>query len=87
MAGDHSLVAMPDLLTISDLAALLKRSEGTIRNDIIRNPSAVPRSITPPGTRCRRWRRADVLAWLEGMPNDPIPGAIAPRRGHPRKSA
>jgi len=87
MAGDHVLAAMPDLLTISDLAALLKRSEGTIRNDLSRNPAAVPPSVTPPGTRCRRWRRADVLAWLEGLPNDPKPGAVAPRRGRPRKLA
>ncbi|TAN45481.1 MAG: helix-turn-helix domain-containing protein [Rhodospirillales bacterium] len=86
MSGDESLLSALELLTITDLAALLKRSEGTIRNDLIRNPSAVPPYICPPGTRCRRWRRADVMAWLNALPTAPV-SAAAPHRGRPRKSA
>lgn len=82
MAGDDSL-----LLSISDVAAILGRAEGTLRNDLIRNPSAVPPSVVLPGTKCRRWRKSDLEAWLASLPTDPVPSITAPRRGRPRKSA
>ncbi len=73
------------LLTLSEVAALLGRSEGTLRNDMIRNPKAVPPSIIIPGTRFRRFRKSDFQNWLAALPVDQP--QVAPRRGRPRKSA
>lgn len=53
-----------EYLTIDDLSALLKRPRGTILNDRVRNPDALPPSITLPGTRHVLWRRQDVESWL-----------------------
>lgn len=75
------------LYPLAAVATILGRAEGTIRNDLIRNPSAVPPSIVLPGTRCRRWRHSDLMAWLNSLPTAPTPSNIPPRRGRPRKSA
>jgi predicted DNA-binding transcriptional regulator AlpA len=69
------------LLTRSQLAALLGRHEATVANDISRNPQALPPSIVLPGTRCRRWRVADVERWLQDLPSEPP----KPKRGRPKK--
>lgn len=83
-----------DYLTIDDLSALLKRPRGTILNDRVRNPEALPPSITLPGTRHVLWRRQDVDAWLANLaarnpvPEMPASEPAAPRRrGRPRKPA
>jgi len=77
-----------DILTIDDLAALLKRPRGTILSDRVRNPQALPPSITLPGTRHVLWRRQDVEAWLAQLAAVPTDTAPVPRRrGRPRKPA
>lgn len=78
-----------DYLTIDDLAVLLKRPRCTLLSDRVRNPRALPPSITLPGTRHILFRRQDVDAWLAqlvaAMPAVPIAGP-ARRRGRSRKS-
>lgn len=81
-----------DILTIDDLAALLKRPRGTILSDRVRNPQALPPSITLPGTRHVLWRRQDVDAWLAQLAAAAPAEAVIPqqtprRRGRPRKPA
>lgn len=56
---------MTELLAVQELAGLLRRSPETIKRDLRRNPSAVPRRLTLPGTRLLRWRAIDVERWLE----------------------
>ena len=58
---------MDRLLTLDELALLLKRSAHTIKNDLRRNPGAVPPRMNLPGTRLLRWRLADVQAWLQNL--------------------
>ena len=55
---------MNDLLTLDELAAVLRRSPETIRKDLRRNPDAVPPRLNLPGTRLLRWRAVDVQKWL-----------------------
>lgn len=55
---------MNDLLTLNELAALLRRRPETIRKDLRRNPDAVPPRLNLPGTRLLRWRACDVQNWL-----------------------
>lgn len=83
-----------EYLTIDDLSELLKRPRGTILNDRVRNPEALPPSITLPGTRHVLWRRQDVDTWLErlaaGNSLSQTRGSdqpLARRRGRPRKPA
>ena len=55
---------MSTLLSIEDVAAMLRRSPETLRKDLRRNPLAVPPRVVIPGTRLLRWRHEDVTAWL-----------------------
>jgi predicted DNA-binding transcriptional regulator AlpA len=55
---------MDGLLSVEEVAAMLRRSPETLRKDLRRNPLAVPPRVTVPGTRLLRWRREDVTAWL-----------------------
>jgi hypothetical protein len=75
------------LYLLSDVAAILGRAEGTIRNDLIRNPSAVPPCVRIPGTKGPRWRAEDIRTWIASLPTATPPIKAAPRRGRPRKSA
>lgn len=59
---------MEKILTLDELAAVLKRSANTIKNDLRRNPGAVPPRMKLPGTRLLRWRLVDVQAWLNSLP-------------------
>ena len=52
------------LIELSELAFLLGRSAGTIKNDIRRRPSAVPPRLMLPGGRLLRWRLVDITSWL-----------------------
>ena len=52
------------LLTLDEVAQLMRRSPGTIKKDMRRNPDAVPPRLLLPHTRLLRWRQADVQAWL-----------------------
>jgi predicted DNA-binding transcriptional regulator AlpA len=54
------------LLDLSELAQILGCSPGTIKNNLRRNPDAVPRRLVVPGGRMLRWRLEDVVTWLSG---------------------
>jgi predicted DNA-binding transcriptional regulator AlpA len=58
---------MEKLLTLNELATVLGRGAQTIRQDLRRNPHAVPPRLSLPGTRLLRWREADVTAWLRDL--------------------
>lgn len=58
---------MDKLITLDELAAILRRSAQTIKKDLRRNPDAVPPRLSLPGTRLLRWREADVTAWLRNL--------------------
>jgi len=71
---------------LQELAALLKRSPGTILNDRVRNPEAVPPAIRLPHTRHLLWERATVCAWLAKLTEGQAPALVEQRRrGRPRK--
>lgn len=80
------------LLTIEELAEILQRPVNTIKNDLVKNPAALPPSIKLPGTRCRRWPEQGVDAWLDRLlsgqnpPPEASPTCPA-RRGRPRRTA
>ncbi|WP_414039485.1 helix-turn-helix transcriptional regulator [Acidithiobacillus sp. M4-SHS-6] len=76
---------MDSLLTIHDLARILRVSHRTLQN---RKPEDLPPSITLPGTkRARRWRERDVTQWLLGLPtSNPVSANSSVRRpGRPRR--
>ena len=76
---------MQPLIDIRELSRLLGRAVQTIRNDLTRNPSAVPPSIRVPGTRLRRWSPEAVQRWVEQATTK---GAAQKRgRGRPKKFA
>lgn len=55
------------LLELSDLAHILGRSPGAIKNDLRRNPDAVPPRLVLPHCRLLRWRPSDVTAWMNNL--------------------
>lgn len=79
---------LPPYLSLEELGKLLRRSPGTILNDRVRNPAAVPKAVRLPGTRHLLWRTADVMAWLDGLVEGQGDAEPEPkrRRGRPRKA-
>lgn len=80
----------PKLLTIKELAAILQRPLNTLKNDLVKNPAALPPSFKLPGTRCRRWRQPDVDAWVDQLASGQIPEPKPPSKapvklGRPRR--
>jgi len=55
------------LLELPDLALILRRSPGAIKNDLSRNPEAVPPRLVLPNCRLLRWRPSDVTAWMQNL--------------------
>jgi predicted DNA-binding transcriptional regulator AlpA len=86
---------MIELLDVSQIAALLRKTVPSIRSDVSRNPLALPPRCRLPGSRRLLWRVEDVNAWLAGCV-DHSPHVIQPvsllasnepkRRGRPRKT-
>lgn len=58
---------MQQLLTIDDLAKILRRSPSTIRCDVTRRPETLPPPVRVPGGRRVLWREEDVQAWIAGL--------------------
>lgn len=56
---------MDKLMTVDDLAGVLRRSPKTVRSDVTRRPETLPPRVRVPGGRKVLWRAADVAAWLE----------------------
>lgn len=55
---------MIELLDVSQIAALLRKTVPSIRSDVSRNPLALPPRCRLPGSRRLLWRVEDVNAWL-----------------------
>lgn len=86
---------MDQLLTIDDLAQILRKSIHSVRNDLSRNPTALPPRCRLPGTLRNLWRRQDVDTWLASYvinPEEPAPprparrGSGLAKRGAPTKA-
>ena len=58
---------MQQLLTVDDLAKLLRRSVSTVRSDVTRRPETLPPPVRVPGGRRVLWRAEDVQAWIAGL--------------------
>jgi hypothetical protein len=73
---------LPHVLTITDLAVVLRRSENLIERQLTRGTFPIP-TITGLGLanarRTRLWRRVDVLDFL-GEGTRPAAAALRPRR-------
>jgi predicted DNA-binding transcriptional regulator AlpA len=66
------------LLTIEDLANILRVSKESIITRRSRAPETLPPSLNLPGHKAPKWRQEDVEAWLASLAQP------APRRGRPR---
>ena len=55
---------MLPLIEIKEVARLLGRAVQTLRDDMLRNPNAVPPRVRFPGSNALRWRTEDVERWV-----------------------
>lgn len=55
---------MDSLLTVQDLAQILRKSIHSVRHDVNRNPRSLPPRVVLPGTQRLLWRSHDVEAWI-----------------------
>lgn len=55
---------MTDLLTVSDIAALLRASLRTVADRWVHRPD-FPAPHLAPSPRHRLWRREDIIAWAQ----------------------
>ena len=53
-----------DLLNPAQLAAILHKSEATVRSDVHRAPERLPPRVVMPNTHKLLWLRSSVEAWL-----------------------
>lgn len=86
---------MIELLDVSQIAALLRKTIPSVRSDVSRNPSSLPPLCRLPGSRRLLWRVEDVSAWLascvEHRPQASLTATFLEsnqpkRRGRPRKT-
>jgi predicted DNA-binding transcriptional regulator AlpA len=52
----------PELLTIADIAAMLRRSRRTVAEEWVQRPD-FPKPVYAPTRATRLWSRADVERW------------------------
>jgi hypothetical protein len=87
-------MAVEQLLSVEQLAAVLHKSPASIRSAASRNPSALPPICRLPGTKRLLWRQHDVDVWLARFASLGVQHAaaqaanavgIAKRRGRPTK--
>lgn len=84
-------MSLEKLLTVDDLALILDRAPGTIKNQHSKHPYKLPPVCRIPGAGRLLWRREDVDRWLQQhvvrldviAPTGP---AIKRKPGRPRKS-
>jgi len=55
---------MNKLLTVDELALILRKAAASIRSDAHRNPSSLPPICSLPQTKRLLWRESDVESWL-----------------------
>lgn len=91
---DHrTLIALPEILAVEQLAMLIHKSPASVRSDASRNPDALPPICRLPGNKRLLFRLEDVRAWLakhvEGAQSVTLPSqTLTPKRpGRPRKVA
>ena len=60
----NSVDDLPEVVTIDDIAKLLRLHVNTVRADLHRRPESLPPRIRLPGRRTVRFLKADVLTWL-----------------------
>ena len=60
----NSVDDLPEVVTIDDIAKLLRLHVNTVRADLHRRPDSLPPRIRLPGRRTVRFLKADVLTWL-----------------------
>lgn len=78
-----------DLITIPELAKIIRKSLESIRSDLCRAPHRLPPTVRLPSTRRVLFRRIDVEKWISGYVAVPAPVPPVPlvrRRGRPTKS-
>ena len=59
-------------LGITEIAAILRKSPKTVREDVSRRPEALPPRLVIPNSRSVVWRMVDVEAWLEARVQKPL---------------
>ena len=82
-------MSLEKLLTVDDLAKILGRSAGTIKNQHSQHPYKLPPVCRIPGAGRLLWRREDVDRWLQQHVvrlNDPVLSPEKRKPGRPRKS-
>ena len=55
---------MTDLMTIDDISTALNLSHAYTRDRLVKRPD-FPRPAVALSQKCRRWKREDVLGWIE----------------------
>jgi len=55
---------MNKLLTVDELALILRKAAASIRSDAHRNPSSLPPICSLPKTKRLLWRESDVERWI-----------------------
>lgn len=65
LPAQESVKGIEPLLTVEDLAAILKMHPGSIKNRHCKDPSSLPPTCRIPCNKRLFWRREDVLKWLE----------------------
>jgi len=83
--------SLPAVLSIEELARILRKKPGTITTDLCRAPHRLPPPCTPPGQREQIWLAEDVLDWLRAfrrpVATNPEPQAEKRSPGRPTKAA
>lgn len=85
--ADGAPTAIPRLLTVDDLAVILRKHPASIRNDLSRAPGRLPPRLQL-GSKRAFWLESSVVAWLHSR-QEPIASADltpAKRRGRPTKA-
>lgn len=55
---------MNKLVTVDELAAILRKAAASVRSDAHRNPSSLPPLCNLPKTKRLLWRECDIEKWL-----------------------
>lgn len=55
----------PETMGVAELAALLHKTERTVKKDVSVAPWRLPPRVRIPGSRRVMWLRATVLEWLQ----------------------
>ena len=59
-------------LGITEIAAILRKSPKTVREDVSRRPEALPPRLIIPNSRLVVWRMKEVEEWLDARVQKPL---------------